>query len=288
MTLRQQVILLAQLSILCTVFGFGLKTTGDDLLYLIRRPRLLARSLLAIYVVMPIVAVVLVRFFEFRQAVEIAIVALAISPVPPLLPQRQTRAGGEAGYAIGLMAILALLAIVVSPLAVKVLESVFDRSLAIAPGAVARLALITVVLPLAAGTTVRATAPKLAASIDNRVALTAKVLLPLAVLGLIVIAGPAMLALVGNGTLIAMTVFLAAGLATGHVLGGPEPENAVVLALSTACRHPAIAFTIASANFPEERAGAAILLYVVLSLIVGVPYLAWRRRSLRSPATADV
>src|SRR5262245_7073116 len=125
MDLRQIVILAAQLSILCTVFSVGLTATTGDLLFLIRRPRLLARSLVAMFLVMPIVAVALVRVFEFRPVVEIALVVLAISPVPPILPQRQTRAGGDAGYAIGLMAMLALLAIVLSPLAVQILGWVF-------------------------------------------------------------------------------------------------------------------------------------------------------------------
>jgi len=48
-----------QVSILCTVFGFGLKATLEDLLYLIRRPGLLARSLLAVFVIMPLFAVAL-------------------------------------------------------------------------------------------------------------------------------------------------------------------------------------------------------------------------------------
>src|SRR5262245_27212407 len=127
MDLRQIAILAAQLSILCTVFGFGLNTTTRDLLFLIRRPGLLACSLIAMFVVMPIVAVILVRLFEFRPVVEIALVVLAISPVPPILPQRQNKAGGDAGYAIALMAMLALLSIVLSPLAVQILGWVFGR-----------------------------------------------------------------------------------------------------------------------------------------------------------------
>jgi BASS family bile acid:Na+ symporter len=285
MSLKQLVIFAAQLSILCTVFGFGLKATTDDLLFLIRRPGLLARSLVAMFVVMPIVAVVLVRLFEFRPVVEIALVVLAISPVPPILPQRQAKAGGDAGYAIGLMAMLALLSIALSPLAVQILGWIFGKALAVAPGAVAILALKTVLVPLAAGMIVRALAPRVAASIEQPVASTAKVLLPLSVLVLFVAAAPAMWALVGDGTLMAMIIFQAIAFTVGHLLGGPDPDHSLVLALSTACRHPAIALTIAAATVPEERSGAAILLYVILAAIVATPYLAWQRRYLSAAAT---
>jgi BASS family bile acid:Na+ symporter len=279
MDLKQLIILTAQVSILCTVVGFGLKTTIDDLLSLRRHPGLLVRSVLAVFVIMPIVAVLLVRLFDFRRTVEVALVALAISPMPPLLPQRKTRAGGDTKYALGLMAVLALLAIVVVPLALAIFERVFGRPVAGTPTiAVARLVLLTTLLPLATGIVVRATMPRLAASIEKPIALVAKVLLPLAIVALLVTAAPAMWALVGDGTLIAMVVFLTIGFASGHALGGPDPDHSVVLALSTACRHPAIALTIAAMTFPEERFGAAILLYVLLGFVGGIPYLAWQRR----------
>ena len=43
MDLKQIVVLVLQVSIVCTVLGFALKATFADLLYLFRRPGLLAR-----------------------------------------------------------------------------------------------------------------------------------------------------------------------------------------------------------------------------------------------------
>src|SRR5262245_44833828 len=103
MDLKQIVILALQVSIVATVFAFGLKTTSGDLLYLLRKPGLLARSLLSVFVIMPIVAVGLTSLFTFHRTVEIALVALAISPLPPILPGKEDKAGGHASYAIGLM-----------------------------------------------------------------------------------------------------------------------------------------------------------------------------------------
>lgn len=41
------------MSLVCTVLSYGLKAAPADLLYLLRRPGLLARSLIAVFVVMP-------------------------------------------------------------------------------------------------------------------------------------------------------------------------------------------------------------------------------------------
>ena len=89
---------------------------------------------------------------------------------------------------------------------------------------------------------------------------------------------PSIWALIGEGTLIAMAAFAAVGLAVGHFMGGPDPADSVVLALSSACRHPAIALSIAAAAFPHERFGGAIILYLLVSIIVGIPYIVHVRK----------
>jgi len=279
MDLKHIVVLTLQVSIFCTVFGFGLKTTTDDLMYVIRRPGLLLRSLLAVFVIMPIIAVTLVRLFDFRHSVDVALIALSISPVPPLLPRRELKAGGQDSYGLGLMAILALLSIAVIPLAAAALERVFGHPLSVAPGAVTVLAFKTVLLPLALGMIVHAALPQLAEKIEKPAAQVANVLLVAAGLVFLVAVSPALWALIGQGTLVAMTIFAVAGLIVGHLLGGPEPSHSVVLALSTACRHPAIAIAIAAAAFPHEHFGAPIILYLLVGILVGIPYIAYVRKS---------
>jgi bile acid:Na+ symporter, BASS family len=286
MDLKQLVLLALQISIFATVLGFGLKATPGDLLYLVRRPGLLARSLVAMFVIMPIFAIVLARMFDFRPAVEVALVALSISPVPPLLPKREGKAGGLSSYALGLMAVLALFAIVIVPLALRIIGQTFDRPFAIAPRTIAGMVLTMVIVPLAAGLLARRFMPALAARLASPVSTTATVLLALGALPLLVVSLPAIWALIGDGTILAMIVFVVAGLLVGHLLGGPEPEHASVLALSTACRHPAIALAIAAANYPDERVGGAILLYLLVNIIVCIPHIAEQRKQIGAPTAA--
>jgi BASS family bile acid:Na+ symporter len=286
MDVKQLVVLALQISILCTVFGFGLKAVPQDLLYLIRKPWLLLRSLLAVFVIMPVVAVALARSFEFRFTVEIALVALAISPVPPVLPRKEAKAGAHHSFGLELMAMLALLSIVVVPVSVEILQRLFERPVEMPPGAIAGVILKAALLPLAAGMIVRSVLPTLAERIEKPVRLVANVLLPLAAVALLAGNWQAIWAAVGDGSLFAMTVFVAVGLLVGHLMGGPDPEHSVVLALSSACRHPAIALSIASSNFPDERFAGTILLYVIVSAVVGMPYLAWHRRQVAASVSA--
>jgi BASS family bile acid:Na+ symporter len=93
--------------------------------------------------------------------------------------------------------------------------------------------------------------------------------------------------LTGDGTIIALAAFVLVGLAVGHLLGGPDPEDRTVLALSTASRHPGVALAIAHATFPEQQLVlAAVLLYLLVSALVSMLYLAWRRRRHAGSAAA--
>ena len=285
MDAKQLLTLAFQVAILGTVFGFGLRSTPDDLLYLLRRRGLLLRSLLAMLFVMPVLAVLFVKAFDFRQTVEVVLVALAISPVPPLLPLKESKAGGRRSYALGLMLFLGLLSVVVIPLVIELAQHVFSRSLTVDSVAIARIVLVAVLLPLVAGVAVRRWLPTVARRLVKPVHLIANGLLIIGVLVLLAVSWRAVWAAVGDGTLPALTAFVVAGLAVGHWMGAPEPEHSAVLALSTACRHPAIALAIASANFPDLRFGGTIILYLLVSAVVGFPYVAWqRRRRVAAPA----
>ena len=285
MDLKQIVILAVQATIICTVFSLGLKTAPADLLYLLRQPSLLLRSMCSVLVVMPIVAVVLTSMFDVQRTAGIALIALAISPLPPLLPQRGAGGGGHESYGIALMALLALLSIVAVPLSAEILQLVFHRPLNVAPGAIARIALIMAVVPLVAGAVIRGGLPAFADRIDEPVALVSKVLLPIAVVILLAATWRAALAAVGGGAIAAMSAFIVIGLAIGHLFGRPDPQHSVVLALATACRHPAIALTIAAANFPDENFAGTIVLYLLVNAVIGVAYVKWQQRRM-TPVSA--
>jgi bile acid:Na+ symporter, BASS family len=117
--------------------------------------------------------------------------------------------------------------------------------------------------------------------VEKPARLVATVLLILGAGALLVAALPVIAGLIDSRTVLATAAFVLAGLAAGHILGGPEPEHASVLALSTASRHPAIALAVAKINFPNEPyLGATILLYLLVLTVITVPYVARQRRLL--------
>jgi bile acid:Na+ symporter, BASS family len=262
-----------------TLIGFGLQATREDLLYLLQRPGVLVRSLVAMFAVMPVFAMLMTRFASFDRAVIIALIALSISPVPPVLPTKVTKSGGHPPYGLGLMVTAASFSIVFIPLAVYLIGKYFNRPFAMGPGAVAELVVISILVPLVAGIAFRRVAPTIAGRIAGPLARIAGIVLLAGVLCILAFSLPKIWALIGDGTIVAIAAFVVVGLTVGHFFGGPGSEQRVTLALSTSSRHPALALAIAGANIPEEgRVITAVLLYLVVSGLVTIPYVAWQRK----------
>jgi BASS family bile acid:Na+ symporter len=235
---------------------------------------------------MPLFAAFLAAVFHLHPAVKAALVLLAVSPVPPVLPRQQLKVGGSSSYVLGLLVTSALLSIVLVPVTIKLLATVFQVDVSISPASDAKVVGTTVLLPLALGMVVRAQAPELAQRSAPDLGKLATAILVLAAAPLLVVGWRSMLELIGNGTLVAIVAFILVGVTVGDLLGGPEPANRTTLGLATASRHPGLAITIAAANFPGQvrLIAAAIVLYLLVKAVVLIPYNRWsRRRELAKP-----
>jgi BASS family bile acid:Na+ symporter len=279
MDIKTLVLAAFQVSLLLTVFGFGLRATLDDVLYLVHRPWLFARSLVAMFVVMPMAAVLIERSFDLDRRLEIVLIALALAPVPPMLPKKAGTLTAQS-YPLALTTTMSLLSIAVAQIGVVILGQIVGRTISMSSTAMASIILKAVLAPLLMGMLVRRAIPAVADRLQKPLAIAAGVLLAAATLALLAASASALWALASPSTLVAIVAFVLIGLAAGHVLGGPEPEHASVLALASASRHPGVALALASANFPLDRFGGFILLYLVVTAIVSLPYTKWRKSTM--------
>jgi BASS family bile acid:Na+ symporter len=277
MDLQQLITWAFQLSIVATAFGFGLKATTENVQDLMRRPVLLGRFFLALFVIVPIVAVALAHVFDFPHAAEVAMIVLAISPLTAMIP-----AGlicRRPSYPVALMPTVALLSIGGVPLLAALIGRYLGQPVVVSPLRVAGVIAVTVLLPVVAGMVVRTLRPAQADRLELPASLVGTVVLRLATLALLLTNLHAIWALVVNGTVIAIAAVVAVGFATGYLLGGPHPDGRTVLALAGGFRHPAVALATAAASSSEPHFAAAIVLYMLLGDIVGLPYMIWRQRS---------
>jgi len=270
------------------VLGIGLKATISDAFYLFRRHGQLLRALVAMDVVVPAVAIALAATFPLELPVKIALVTLSLAPLPPTFSKKPLKAGGSVSYTVGLFVAVTLIAVFFIPLALDLISKFTGVPLQMSSASLWILVLESLLLPLIVGVVIHQLAPSFADRAAGPVVTVATVTLLNGVIPILIKVWPVMMSLVGNGAVVVMAVLAVVALAAGHLLGGPDPEDRAVLALSSAARHPAIAIAIAHVNFPDQKlAPAAVLLYVLVSGIVTVPYLKWVARH-HAPVVGEV
>ena len=256
------------------IFAIGMDSTAKDATHLLHRPGLLLRSVLAMYVGVPLAAFALVKLLTLSPGVEIGLLVLAASAGAPLLPRKLLRIG-DGAYIFSLVLLSSLLAIFVVPAWLSLLGPQFGTPLELAPTQVALILAKSFLLPLAAGMLVRWWLPAFAQRWSSRLIGAAGLVLTVCAVVLLVLHWEVLLVASWGGVL-ALMALVAIALTTGHALGGPAPDGRTALAVACASRHIGIAVLVA-ASLPGPRTAVIIAVYVVASAIVCIPYLRWRR-----------
>jgi BASS family bile acid:Na+ symporter len=295
MSLQALLVLGINASIFLAVLVVGMRVGPGDLLHVLSRPSQLARALLALNVVGPVVAVLVCKTFSLHPAVIVALVTLAIAPVsnlftlsilPLVVPE-------NAPYARGLLFASTVLSVGLTPLSVEVIDLIFGGSEHVSPLSVAQVVCASMLLPLGVGLAFGRWWPAARRWIPVLQRGSSLLLLACAV---VIIAGTwsLMASLVRQGTLAAIVVVTLVDLVAGHVLGGPSEDGRTVLAHATAARHPGVAIAVATLT-DQPLAPIGVLLAVLVSSVAMVPYTIWRKRrraarpppGVRPPARAE-
>jgi bile acid:Na+ symporter, BASS family len=280
-----------KISIFITVLSLGMRADLSDIAHLFRRPGQLTKAMLAIFVIMPVVAILVVKAFTLSPLIRVVLVALSVSPIPPMFPKKAFKSGGDAAFTFGLLAAVTLLSVIIIPLAFAVLDVVVGRDTQFSQPFLIKTLATAVLLPMAIGMTLRYLAPKFSEGLADVLAKIGGILLVVSFLPILIVLLPTIWSLTGNGTILAFVVFALAGVTAGYFLGGSDPKERTVLALASASRHPGIAIALASANVVDETpklvVAAAVIFYLIISAIVVAPFLKWLSRDEPGGRTAE-
>ena len=179
-------LVLLKITVTVIVFGIGLDSTLRDAMRLFRHPGLLVRSVLAMYVLVPLAAVALVKMLPLAPGVEAGLLVLAVSAGAPLLP-RKLLGIGDGAYIFSLVVISSVLAIVLVPVWLALLGPLFPRLPPLAPERAAMVLAESFFLPLLLGMAIRWLFPKAAAWTAGRLVGLAGIVLAVSALALLAV-----------------------------------------------------------------------------------------------------
>jgi BASS family bile acid:Na+ symporter len=269
----------------------GLEINVEHLLAALKNYGLLARALLANFIVIPIFGVLIARAFHLDEYVAIGFVLMALAPGVPFLVRAAGRTpGGSLGFAAALAFIMPALSIVTIPLSARF---IFAAGL-IAPADVAghvpfgRIAVTLVgfqLVPLLAGLLIANRAPKLAAKLRRPLLL----LFVVAVVALLVILGPTLVKAVasvyGSRGMWAILVLVLLSVGTGWILGGPAIQSRRTLSIATMLRNIGTCAVVATATFPKTLVAPTVLTYFIIQFLISLIFRVYfHRGAARSTA----
>jgi BASS family bile acid:Na+ symporter len=285
MTLTTALILLVKTSIITLMVSLGLGLDVESLAIFRHRPWLILRSLLGTCVLVPLVALLLLKLpisFQMSPGARYGIALMALSPSAPLTLRKANLQGGDRHLAALLQVAAALTAILSIPVLVDAFRALYQvEGWNIGPKTVALQVAAVQVIPLTVGLLLRHWFPKFAARWAAPLQ-KAAFLVILTVVGLILFkVFPKLLPFLGENlvAIAAMVLMTAIALAIGYVLGGNGVEERTTTALVTSMRNPGLALLFAITHGREiPGVKLAILTYLLMTILTSIPFLRWAKR----------
>ncbi len=245
------------------MFSLGLELTVRQIVEPLRDRRLLAFSLLANVVVVPLIAVVLTRLIPMHEALAIGIVVYALAAGTEGGPKFVQIARGNAGFAIGLLAVLLSITVMLMPAALSFIVpgAHVDR------GSLLVKLLLAVAVPVGLGLFLRAKFTAFAVRLAVFVHKGSMILLALFFLQVVYVNIDEMLAL-ERGAMLAGALFFVIAFAASYLLGGPDSKNRRSLAIMSFVRNAPISMTTATQVFPHEPGVMVMVTVMAASSVV--------------------
>ena len=277
-------------TIFSLMFAIGVNHSYDQLTSLWRRPDLLLRSLLAVVVLVPLVAVAILWLFALPPAVATGLAVLASAPGAPLTTKRAQMAAGDPYYAASLQLMLVLLAVVATPLTLAIFNALFDLSTeSVAPFKIARQVGEVTFLPVVIGLLLQRFAPRVAKVIAKPVRMLANILFVLlfVLIGVMLAFVPNLRQMLNLGAMPIVAIIVMGGLAIamGHLLGGPSEGQRSSLAIACIARNAGLALFIAALSDYGQQFVPTLLAYLLVGAVVAVPYSVWRKHRMKGKDT---
>lgn len=269
------------LTLFTIMFALGLGLRTDALVRLRQRPFLISRVLLGSCLVVPLLALLLLKLplsASLSGPARLAIALMAVCPSAPMILRKAGKKGGDTEMAALLQVGAALVAILSIPLMADVFRAAFGvQSWDIGPREVALQVGRTQVLPLLLGLLVGRWLPALSKTVADPLNKLANGLLLVLIAAVVVTTGPLLIPFVSANWLALgfMAVQVLLCLAVGYLLTPDSASNErLTVSLVTSMRNPGLALLFAS-TYASDLPGVkiAVVAYLVVTLLLSIPVL---------------
>jgi bile acid:Na+ symporter, BASS family len=281
--------LLALVMIVSTMFGAGLQVDHRQIVETLRRYGLIGRALLANFVLVPLFALVAVRFFHLDRDVAVGIVLMSMAPGVPFLVNAGGRdRGGSLSLALTISFLFSALSVVTIPLTIALIALAIPS--APTPGVPGVQFLTTLVVgqlvPLVAGALL---GPRLPDAAREKIVKVLHLAFVAGAVVLLVLIFPKLASAVtqvyGYGKLLVMAAIAAFSAAAGWLLGGPERAHRRTLTIGTMLRNVGLCALIGTdERFANTLVLPSVMTYFLVAFALSLPIRVFFTKTKDAPA----
>jgi BASS family bile acid:Na+ symporter len=251
--------LLSYLFVVVYMFSVPLETTSGEIMRTFGDLNLMGRALLANFVIIPILGVVIARFFDLPPDVRTGFFLLAMAPGGLLALQFARVSKGNRVFAVALLFVFCLLAVLITP--ALVLLFFHKEGAGKLPFAwLILLLLLLVVMPAIVGRVLQRLIPQHAPKLGLWLGRLSIVIFIIAAVMAGSYKSPAIKSMGTNG-IVAIVLLVISAWIVGWLLGGPEVRNRKVLAISSSMRNVGVCLPIASDYFAGTDVSVPMLAF---------------------------
>lgn len=263
---------LLMVTIICLMFGVGLRTPFAQVVDATKQLPLMLRGLLANFIVVPLLFYLAVTFLPIRQDVAIGLLIMAAAPVAPLAPPFVGLAKGDVPYAVGLMTIVALLCVPLTPLILSLCLPESETGLQLDTLQILQSLFTAQLIPIGLGMGLNHVSRKWTASALRVVVPIGQIGLVISVVAIVVAQGHLIIAIGLLPNIAIVLLLIVCWLIGDAMMLGESTARRRSLGISTAMRNVALALLIVNSNYAGTTAVAVVFVFGILSILIAFIY----------------
>src|SRR5512137_442023 len=249
------------------MLALGLSQTVRQIIVPLKNVRITISAIVASYIILPLLATSIARFFGFDPTLRYGLVLLSMAAGAEVGPIFTAKSNANVSLSGGILAMSIAITIIYIPLMLGVLlpDVHFD---------VKHLLLkliLTIVAPLLLGLFVRSRFEKIAHAAEKYLHLISRLFVVLLLLTLVGLYYQQIIGLFGTYAILAGAIYVLAGFGVGYVLGWPERGTRFAMGYMHGARNASVAVMVANSVFrdlPDVMLMIATMVIMMLVILI--------------------
>jgi predicted Na+-dependent transporter len=260
-TLHSVANILVVLFVVSNMLALGMTLTMREIIAPLRDWSLVAKALVANFVLVPILAYLLVQVTHLERGLAIGLILVATAAGDAFLLKLSEVAKANMAFTLGLLVLLNVASIVCMPVVVPLLLP----GITVDPMSIAKSLILLMLIPLAVGLTVRASFEKVAGRLSAPLDRMSSVLIAVAMTLILFLTYDQIIATWGSRAILCTLILVPASFAFGYCMVSAPPIRSA-LGLGTGQRNGTAALVIAVRNFPTDY---SVVVMIAIFILIG-------------------